>query len=115
MTAPSPADKAGRDKRNMLLAPFIRSLRTAGWTLRYDSRSKHNGRIAEYHKFFGRRDVQVQLWDDGTFRATHMLYSDTARRRGRMSTAPTYFKTLPEMWTSVDHERTRKDHPKEGR
>ena len=98
-------------KRNMVLAPFIRALRAAGWQLRYDTRSKINGRIAEYHHFFGRRDVQVQLWEDGMFRATHMLYSDAAKQRGRMSTSPTMFKTVPEMWLAVEKERTRKDHP----
>ena len=101
--------------RNMLLAPFIGSLNAdGGWIKRYDSRSRHNGRVVEFFKFYGPREVQVQLWDSGLFRATHMLYSDKAKRRGRMSTSPTEFKTVVTMWSAIEHERTRKDHPPSG-
>lgn len=98
-------------KRNMLLAPFIQALRTEGWTQRYDS--KGGGcRTVEFYKFFGQREVQVQLWGNGMHRATNMLYSDRAKTRGRMCTMPTSFmRDIKEMWNAVDWERRRKDHP----
>lgn len=97
-------------KRNMLLAPFIRALKAEGWKQRYDSRSRRNGRIVEFFKFFGQREVQVQLWDDGLFRATHMLYKDKAKRRGEMNTSPTLFHDVTSMWRAAEYE-TRRPHP----
>ena len=96
--------------RNMLLAPFIKALNAKDWKLRYDSVAG-GGRTVEFFKFFGRREVIVQLHDDGLFRATHMLYSDHELRRGRMSTPPTIFKSIDGMWLAVLRERERKDHP----
>jgi len=96
-------------KRDMQLAPFIRALNAKGWKQRYDSRSRHNGRVVEFFKFFGQREVQVQLWDDGTRRATHMLYSDKAKRLGRMTTTPTHFRDVTSMWEAVRIERSRMD------
>lgn len=96
--------------RNMRLAPFIRSLRQAGWALRYDT-AAGGGRTVEFHKFFGRRDIRVQLNNTGPHTASHMRYFDTARTRGIENTSPTPFETGPGMWIAVEHERTRKDHP----
>lgn len=39
------------------------------------------------------------------------LYIDEARKRGRVSTPPTYFRTLTEMAHSIVHEQERTDHP----
>lgn len=107
------ASATPRRERNMILAPFIRVLRKEGWERRYDSVAG-GGRCVEFFKFFGRREVQVQLHDDGLFRATHMLYSDAAKRLGTMSTSPTIFRCIPGMWQAVKHERTRTDHPHRG-
>lgn len=96
----------------MTMVPFFRALRSEGWTLRYDSVAG-GCRTVEFYKFFGQREVQVQLWASGRHRATHMLYSDRAKRRGRMSTSPTTFMDVPAMWEAVRHERQRTDHPPE--
>jgi hypothetical protein len=99
-----------KKQRNMLLVPFIRALRRDDWKLRYDTVAG-GGRCVEFFKFYGQREVQVQLHDDGLFRATHMLYSDRAKRRGRMSTSPTTFHTPGGMWCAIKIELERTDHP----
>ena len=95
-------------RRDMRCAKFIRELNRDGWTLDYDSRAG-GCRTVQFSKFFGQRQVEVQLWEDGGHRATHMLYRDRAKRMGRMTTPPTNFRDIDGMWRAVKYERTRTD------
>jgi hypothetical protein len=83
---------------------FIAALKKDGFAKRWDDRSKVNGRVAEYFKVVGERDVGVQLWSDGGHRVSHML-------GGRMSTPPTPFADIDGMRAAVQHELRRNDHP----
>lgn len=96
--------------RNMRCAPFIAALREADWKLRYDSKAG-GVRTVEFYKFFGQREVNVQLWGDGKHRASNMIYSDRAKRSGRASTNPTEFQSIDGMWQAIMAERFRSDHP----
>lgn len=68
----------------------------------YYSRSG-GGEMAIYVKQVGSRLVDVQLWDDGAHRVSHML-------DGRMSTLPSGFHDAAEMKIAIQHELTRADH-----
>lgn len=85
------------------LRPFFKALRDQGFLKAYDS---HAGgiRTVSFQHLIGERHVDVQFWGDGRHRISHFL-------KGRMSTHPTPFQTVPEMEAALKHELTRTDHP----
>lgn len=52
------------------------------------------------------RVVDVQLWRDGKHRSSHFL-------NGSMTTHPSEFTDIEGMVKAVEHEATRKDHPRD--
>jgi hypothetical protein len=83
--------------------PFTDALRTLGFEL--DSKAQIDGdRIMAFRKRVSpARVVDVQLWSDGSHRASHSLH-------GSMNTFPTDFKTVEGMRRAIEHERTRTDN-----
>ena len=57
-------------------------------------------KIVEYEMVEGDRSLSVQLWGDGGHRVSHTF-------KGRGITTPTNFRTVSEMRTAINHERTR--------
>lgn len=82
------------------LAPFFAELRRLG----FKREAPRQRLLATYVRTEGRRQIDVQLWYDGMFRASHML-------DGRMCTYSTPFVDLQSMRAAILHERTRQDHP----
>lgn len=93
------------------LRPFIMALRTLGFERDFDSRAG-GARIVQFKRAFGQRDVEVQLFDDGRHRASHMVFSDPERFRGLMDTLPTDFSDGAGLLDAIICEASRPDNAK---
>lgn len=93
------------------LRPFIMALRTLGFARDFDTKAG-GGRIVQFKRAFGQRDVEVQLFDDGRHRASHMVFSDPKRYRGLMDTLPTEFSDGAGLLDAIICEATRTDNAK---
>ncbi len=93
----------GKAERKAMIA----SLRRAGFERAWRSAAR-----SCYVLRIGARSLEVQLWDDGRHRASHMLWRPLpdGGEGGRMSTFPTDFTTLEAMWRAIFREVTRTDH-----
>ena len=84
--------------RNVTRVPFTKALRKQGF--------KRIDAVRDpliYHKTVGDRKICIQLWMDGNHTASHYLNSV-------MSTQPTKFKTVNEMYFAIAEELARNDH-----
>lgn len=86
----------------MNIRRYSMALRKMGFLKAFDSR-EGGCRVVQFEHLFGNRKVDVQLWEDGEHRVSHML-------NGRGSTAPTPFDGLTEMEQAIRREVSRKDH-----
>lgn len=102
--------------RNLKRAPFARALSAAGF--------KRDGRSTDpllYVLTVGDRELDVQLWSDGGHRVSHSVISELPGRPARapflgktMTTTPTDFRTVPQMFAAILRELSRDDHKPDG-
>lgn len=98
-----------RTSPNNDLRPYISTLKFMGFTQDYDSRAG-GSRTVQFSRVTGRRRVEVQLFEGGAHRASHMYYRDDACNYGRMTTYPTPFSSGAGMLSAIAHEMTRTDN-----
>lgn len=92
----------------MNVRPFLDALRKAGFvgfTKSYSHQEDGKRVLVEYECQLGLREMDVQFWEDGCHRASHMLL-------GCSDTTPTVFYTPEECVAAVTRELTRLDHPR---
>lgn len=90
---------------------LLTELHRQGFKCEWRSRGGGDGCV-QYTKTIGDRKLELQLWEDGTYRVSHMYNDLSIPHGGRMSTHPSEFKTVDEMKAAINHELTRNDHPK---
>lgn len=84
-----------------------RLLRAMGFKLMWRSRHQ-DGDCDCFEMRFADRTVDVQLWEDGGHRASHM-YDTVYSKNGRCNTNPTNFDTPMQMLAAVGTEASRMD------
>lgn len=98
---------------NTSLRPMQHKLRELGFQRAYGYRCKMypDQSVQMYEQAFDgiRRKLEVQLWGDGSHRATH--WHDHNTPYGVMDTTPSHFTTIAGMLVCIENEKTR-EHPK---